>query len=227
MHHIIGVLSVAKPMSGGRLSQDGVKFRTLCARCNNGLMGGSYDPAFNEFSRAVGLFLKSTLTLPPITYVKGKPQKIARSLLGHLCAQGVDRYLKGPHTEDLRDYFLDSAKPLPSYLDVYYWVYPYRTQLLVRDAVLKDLHHQDPAYIWIMKFFPLAFLVVWDNPKGYVYQQFPNLGKWRQLGIDDEVDLPVQLSVVPHERWPEAPTDHTFVMYGEGAMGAFPKGKIV
>src|SRR5690349_372794 len=92
MHHIVRVLSVAKPASGGRISQDGVKFRTLCSRCNNGLLGANYDPAFNEFSRAVGLYLKSTLTLPPITYVKGKPQNIARSLLGHLSAQGVDRY---------------------------------------------------------------------------------------------------------------------------------------
>src|SRR2546422_2619722 len=226
MHHIARILSVPKPTSGGLFSQDGVKFRTLCARCNNQLLGASYDPAFNEFSRAVGLFLKSALTLPPITYVKGKPQKIARSLFGHLSAQGVDRYLKGPHTEDVRDYFLDPARPLPNYLDIYYWIYPYQTQVLVRDAVLKDLRYEDNAYILIMKFFPLAFLVVWDKPKGYDYNRFPNLAKWGQLGIDDTVDMPVQLSIVPHERWPEAPEDHTFVMYGEGAMGAFLKGKV-
>jgi hypothetical protein len=190
-------------------------------------LGASYDPAFNEFSQVVGQFLKSTLSLPSITYVKGKPQKIARSLLGHLSAQGVDRYLKGPHTEDLRDYFLDPSKHLPNYLNIYYWVYPYRTQVLVRDAVLKNLHHKEQAYIWLMKFFPLAFLVVWDNPKGYDYNEFPNLAKWSAAGIDDVVDLPVQLSVMPHERWPEAPENHTFLVYGEGAMGAFPRGKVI
>jgi hypothetical protein len=227
MHHIARILNVARPSPGGRFSQDGVKFRTLCARCNNEFLGAKYDPAFNEFSQAVGLFLKSSLVLPPVTYVKGQPQKIARSLFGHLSAQGIDRYLKGPHTDDLRDYFLDPTRPLPDYWNIYYWVYPYQTQVLVRDAVLKDLRCEDNAYIWIMKFFPLAFLMVWDDPKGYGYSQYPNLMKWRHIAIDDTVDMPVQLTVVPHERWPEAPTEHTFLMYGEGAMGAFAKGKVL
>jgi hypothetical protein len=227
MHHIARILSVEKTKARGRLSQNGVKFRTLCARCNNKFLGANYDPAFNDFSMRVGSYLKSSLALPPISYVRGKPQKIARSLLGHMSAQGVDRYLKGPHTEDIRDYFLDMAKPLPSYLDIYYWVYPYQTQVLVRDVVLKDLRLEDNAYIWIMKFFPLAFLIVWDKPKGYDYNHFPNLAKWAGLAIDDEVDMPVQLSRIPHERWPEAPEQHTFLMYGEGAMGAVVKGRII
>jgi hypothetical protein len=32
-----------------RLSQNGVKFRTLCGRCNNGLLGSDYDPPLIRF----------------------------------------------------------------------------------------------------------------------------------------------------------------------------------
>lgn len=225
MHHIVSLLSAEKPGSRGRISQDGVKFRTLCGRCNNTMLGANYDLAFNDFSQRVASFLKTSIALPQTMYVRGRPQKIARSLIGHLCALGVDRYRKGPHTEDIRDYFLEPAKPLPNYLDIYYWIYPYNTQVLVRDAGLRDLRAQDPAAIWLMKFFPIAFLIVWDKPKGYDYTQFQNLAAWEHLDIDDEVEMPIHLNVVPHQRWPEAPEEHSFLLYGDAAMGVLEKPK--
>jgi len=42
MHHIVGILSAEKPGSRVRVSQNGVKFRSLCNRCNNSLLGGAY-----------------------------------------------------------------------------------------------------------------------------------------------------------------------------------------
>lgn len=219
MHHIANILSAEKPGVHGRVSQNGVKFRTLCGSCNSSLLGANYDVAFNDFSQKVASYLKTTVALPNTMYVRGKPQKIIRSLLGHLSALGIDRYKKGAHTEVIRDYFLDQSQALPNCMDIYYWIYPYRIQVLVRDAVLRNLKVQETAYIWLMKFFPLAFLIVWDHPNGYDYPQFPNLAHWGRLGIEDEVELPIQLSVVPHERWPEAPEEHSFLIYGEGAMG--------
>ncbi len=157
-------------------------------------------------------------------HVRGKPQRIMRSLLGHIAAQGVERYKKGPHTEDLRDYILDETAPLMDYVDIYYWVYPYQIQVLVRDAVMRDLTIEDTAYIWLLKFFPIAFLVVWDKPVGYDYD-FPNLADYKGLAIDDEAEIPILLNKVPHERWPEAPDDRRFILYGEGAMGVQEKNK--
>lgn len=107
MHHIAALLCADKQRSRGRVSQNGVKFRTLCGRCNNSLLGTNYDPAFNDFSQRVSSYLKTALALPTIMHVRAKPHKIARSLIGHLCALGVDRYQKGPKTEDLREYLLD------------------------------------------------------------------------------------------------------------------------
>lgn len=225
MHHIVNLAAAEKPGSRGRVSQNGVKFRTLCKRCNNELLGANYDLAFNDLSQRISSYLTAQLKLPKIMHVRAKPQKIARALFGHLSAICINRYLKGPHTEELKEWFLDEAKHLPNYINIHYWVYPYKTQVLVRDGVLRNLQVKDEAFIWLMKFFPIAYLMVWDNPSGYDYPQFPNFSGWRALGSDEEVEMPIYLSVVPHERWPEAPEKHSFLIYGEGAMGVVEKPK--
>jgi hypothetical protein len=53
--------------------------------------------------------------------VRGDPQAILRSLIDRLSAQGVGRYLKGPLTTAVRNYFLDKMKPLPDGLWAFYW----------------------------------------------------------------------------------------------------------
>ena len=164
MLHITSLLSAERAGVRGRISQNGVKFRTLCNRCNNTILGSNYDLAFNEFSQNVTSYLKSNLVLPETVNVRGKPQKIARALFGHLTAIGIDRYKKGKNTEDLKDWFLDESRPLPDYLSIHYWVYPYQTQVLIRDGGLRNLRVQDPAVIWLMKFFPIAFSSSFSSP---------------------------------------------------------------
>ena len=83
-----------------------MKYRTLCHRCNNSLLGARYDPPFIAFVNEISLLLKSSIYLPSTLSIQGQPQAILRSLLGHIAAQGVNRYLKGPLTEPMRDYIL-------------------------------------------------------------------------------------------------------------------------
>lgn len=223
MNHITNLLSAERAGLRGRISQNGVKFRTLCNRCNNSLLGANYDIAFNDFSQNVSTYLNTSLTLPDTVHIRGKPQKIARALFGHLTAIGIDRYRKGPNTEDLKEWFLDEGKQMPSYLNISYWVYPYKTQVLIRDGGLRNLRVQDTAVIWLMKYYPVAFFMVWDKPAGYDYPELPNFNNWRTIGANSEVEMPIHLNVIPHQRWPEAPEDHSFCIYGEGAMGVTEK----
>lgn len=222
MRHIITYLGAENAIGRGRISQNGVKYKTICARCNNGLLGTMYDPAFIDFTIQVGRLLRTRLHLPSTMNINGKPQKIMRAVLGHLAAQGVDRYKKGPDTEPLRDYFIDPAAPLPDWINIYYWVYPFQRQVLVRDCALTDLRVKEPVLIWFMKFFPVAFMVTWREPAGYEFD-LPNLAQHRVLGLEDGVDLPIHLDHIPHEYWPEAPTDHSIVTYGQEAIWAIEK----
>jgi hypothetical protein len=49
MNHIVEILAVEPPGSKARVSQNGVKYRTLCSRCNTVLLGSNYDLEFNSF----------------------------------------------------------------------------------------------------------------------------------------------------------------------------------
>lgn len=226
IRHIVHRLSAEMPQSSGRKSQNGVKYRTLCPRCNNGLLGANYDIAFNSFVNSVGAYLKSPLELPDVVSVKAQPQKIMRAVLGHMSAQGINRYLKGPETESVRNYFLDEALPLPDSLNIYYWVYPYQGQVLVRDCSYLDLSIGEPVFMWFMKFFPVAFMITWKEPSAYNFT-VPNLSKWRTSAINDEYELVIPLKRVVHQFWPEAPTNQSIVAYGQEAVIAvdLPKRK--
>lgn len=219
IQHLSYLLSGTSNPPKGRRSQNGVKYRTLCHRCNNTLLGSRYDPPFIEFVNAVALHLRSPITLPPTVTIPGKPQSIVRSLLGHISAQGVDRYLKGPLTEAVRDYFLDDSLPLPSGIRVFYWAYPHRVHVMFRDAAYTHLSSGQPFAFWLLKFFPIAFLVAWDEPVGLTYP-IHDLERWRSAPINLVADLPLSLSNIPPLFWPEAPTEGSILIYGQEAIHA-------
>jgi len=222
MFHLIDLLAMDRPQKRikGRKSQSGVKYKTICRKCNGEVLGDNYDKEFKSLIDQAHRLLNSHLILPPVIEASIKPQRVMKAILGHLCSVGVNRYKKGPNTEKIRDYILDQALSLPNFIDIYYWVYPYKRQVLIRDAVLKDLRYDGQAYFWLMKFYPISFFVVWDNPINYT---FPNLGRlsaYRSASINDVVHLPINLKNIPPEQWPEQPTDTSMILYGEGSMGA-------
>jgi hypothetical protein len=72
-------------------------FRSLCARCNNVLLGSIYDPALADFCSSVRQAADTKLHLPNFFAIEIEPQKVMRSVLGHLAAQGVNRYGRADH----------------------------------------------------------------------------------------------------------------------------------
>lgn len=200
-----------------RFSQNGVKFKTLCHRCNNSLLGTTYDPAFIAFVNSVSEVLRSSIALPRFVRIPAQPQAILRSLLGHMAAQGVDRFEKGAITEPLRDYFLDRKQSLPAGVEVYYWAYPHRSHVMVRDAAYINLLGGEPFPLWFMKFFPIAFMVAW-SPAGRLPFQVQSLHQWREVAYETEVEVPLALDPLPPELWPEAPTRSSAIMYGQEAL---------
>jgi hypothetical protein len=201
------------------MSQNGVKYRTLCHRCNNSLLGARYDPAFISFVNTIGNHLKSTSYLPATLTLHAQPQPILRSLLGHIAAQGVDRYLKGSMTEPIRDYFLDESKPLPEGLHAYYWAYPYRPHVMFRDAAYMDLQSGDHFALWMLKFFPVAFVVTWGKAIGFEYTPH-SFDPWRACAFSAVSGMPLTLRPVIPVFWPEAPTHRSMLMYGQEAIHA-------
>jgi len=107
-----------------RRFQAGVSYRSLCERCN-GLLGTRYDPALAEMAVEVRSIVRSSIRLPETVSLELSPGAVMRSVIGHLAAQGVERYGKGSVlTDAIRDYIHDETRPLPPALRMYYWLYP-------------------------------------------------------------------------------------------------------
>lgn len=221
IRHIIGLLADKGIQEKGRISQNGIKFKTLCSRCNNKLLGLIYDPALAQFTNQVSQILSSRLTLPKVMSIRGNPQRIMRSVVGHLAAQGVERYLKGPETGAIRNSFLDETIPLPENIRIYYWPFPHHGCTIFRDAAYLDLQSGQVAAIWLIKFFPVSFMVAWEKTENRMFN-LPCLSDWRELPPTEEVELPLQLTHIPHRYWPEAPTETSVIIYGQEAIFAIP-----
>lgn len=225
LHHITEHLTFERTKSKGRLSQNGVKYRTLCSSCNSGLLGLQYDPTFINFVNGIGNLLRSGLQLPPVISIKTKPQKLMRSLLGHMSAQGVGRYKTEPMAESIRDYFLDETQPLPSEIKIYFWPYPFKPHVMARDYTYGDIRVQEPFRIWFLKFFPVAFLVTFNEPAPYVFP-YVCLSSWGKEKVDFEVDIPINLRSITPRYWPEAPTENSFLVCGQAAIVSFNRKKL-
>lgn len=221
MLHLIQVLSAPGSTSRGRLSQDGVKFRTLCSRCNNDLLGIRYDPELIRFVNSVGTILKSSLQLPARVNVPVVVQKVMRAVVGHILAFGLARPANGPFETAMAEYFLDDTRFLPDDMKLYYWVYPHQSQVIVRDALLTRVNFKEPVIFKLLKFFPLAFFATWKEPPGYDFN-LENFTKFSARALNDEFLTIIEMRSLPDMHWPEAPSEVTSVLYGADAIGANP-----
>ena len=148
-----------------RPSQNGVKFRTLCPRCNNVRLGRDFDPALNQFSREVAQIIGSRrrIILPAKVAIQIQPQRVARSLIGHLLAVGVrdDMSLPpipAPMPDLMRRYFLDVTMDFPTDLALYFWTYPAKRQVILRGVGI--ISSNQIVIGDFIKYFPVAILVV-------------------------------------------------------------------
>lgn len=227
IQHVTHRLDVGRAIKSK--ANDGVKYRTLCARCNNLLLGSRYDPALIDFTSKVSKLLTSSILLPATSMIRAKPALIIRAVWGHLAAVGVDRYQKGARTEEWRDFFLDESRPVPQGANFYYWIYPYRRQVLIRDAVVGDLQDHSRTAFWLMKFYPIAF-AFWQPASGNATLPLRDLASYCPVDPQTEVDVPIDLFSIPHELALEAPTTTQALLFGRDSVVATnrpPRGKVL
>ena len=204
------------------LTQNGVKYRTLCKDCNSKLLGGQYDKTLNDFARAVGHFLETTRPLPQTVTFTTKPARLLRSLLGHLLAAKAEVEHTKPD-EAMRRFVLNPRAALPLELNVFYWIYPYPEVHVLRDVVMPSRYASlaTPGIFSMLKYFPVAYLVT--NLKEY--ESLHSLSLHCPVDIDAEVRLPLPLTGLRPPDWPD---DGNNIVAGAGtaahsSVSAFPK----
>lgn len=105
------------------ISQNGVKYRTICRDCNS-YIGTNYDPIINEFNKTISLFLKSELILPKKVNITTKPIRLIKGILSHILTAklNIDSVLTD---QRIRTYLSSDNEKLPDEINIYYWIYPY------------------------------------------------------------------------------------------------------
>lgn len=203
-----------------RHAQSGMKFRSLCPRCNNTLLGHEYDPSLREFANRASMHLRvgdMNITLPDVVHVDVKPQRIARAIIGHLLAADMACGLNSPPNpapfpSAMQTYFLDPSSLAAPEMEIFYWLYPSDVQVIINFCGIMALSVDGCILGCFLKFYPLAFWVIWDRPKNIAINR-RHLLPIRSGGIDDVVTLPISLRLVPRTDWPENPSDD-LVMLG-------------
>jgi hypothetical protein len=214
-----GFESLLKERKRGQISQNGLKFNTICGHCNNTLLGRHYDRELIKLSQEVSLFVRakyeSGLTFPLRTSIPIKTNQVARAVVGHILAGVREQDVRKlpyahPPWESMRAFFLDPTMPLPSDLEIHYWVYPANVQVIIRHLVLSRLFRLDGAKEYfigdLLKFFPLAYWVVSKSESLSSVRQ-PKLIKNRNTKIDDVEHLEIPFEGTPSVNWPETPNE--------------------
>jgi hypothetical protein len=182
MHQLFRVLVDGSVPRSGRQAQGGVKYRTLCEDCNSKRLGVEYDPDLIRFAQDVDRFLSALnvrIVVPSHSLVRTRPQRMLRSVIGHILAAAVERLADGDWDRELVKYFLNDGLSFPACARVHYWVYPFQQQVVIRDACFLSLLKSDkemgknPTIFMCLKFYPLAFLIVDYRDNNYSFKALP------------------------------------------------------
>ncbi len=197
-----------------KILQSGVKFKTICSNCNNTLLGKIYDKELKKISEEISKIAKAkeVLVLPDKSKTRISPQKLARALVGHLLAACISKDTENPPKsapmyDAMRSFFLNQNQKLDERLEIFYWYYPSKKQVVLR-GFGTCLSYPGPFIIGdYLKFFPLAYAIYWDRDKTAKL----NLTKLQGLDVvkfDDERDIEINLRQVVSLNWPEYPGDN-------------------
>jgi hypothetical protein len=203
--------------------QSGLKYRTICKRCNE-FLGARYDPALIGLTKFVSHARASMLILPRHITVRTRPAAIFRSILGHLVAAKIDTH-SGRFDEEVKSCILDETIPVPEKYRLYYWIYPYQQTVVIRDMVSLEtsLKSQNQiVYFNLIKFFPLGFLV---TDRSDLISP-PKFGDFNNVSPSEFRDISIDLIMVQDVHFPEQPTNTRSTMFGRsGGVAAVARRK--
>lgn len=201
------------------VSQGGFHFKTICAKCNNTLLGAAYDPALITVVQEIQAYLTrasaSRLMLPRTHLFEYQPNKFLRSVLGHLLAANAvsdvkNNTVEAPLDAALRSYVLNDSEVLPDSVYVYYWLYPYRRQVIMKHGGMGFQGSRgELIYGHVFKFFPFGFWVVWNEQTNSGTQRInlPRLDLDSSSSISATVRLAINFWPLQLSNFPEAPPD--------------------
>jgi hypothetical protein len=223
---------VSREIKRDSTSQGGTHFKTICSTCNSEKLGLRYDPELialsNDITSCVKAASNKLIVLPKVLRRTIKPQRITRSIVGHILAAAAVSKIDEPKKEnpmdsDLKNYFLNEDIPFPSNVEIYYWVYPSRKQTVLKYFGKTSINSSSTIIGHTIKFLPLGFYFIWNKPIDYNLN-LNNLLPEKNIGIDDKKTINIDLFQSIPLDFPERPNDDEVMLYNSGnTYTAVPK----
>jgi hypothetical protein len=203
-----------KELLFGREFRGGIRFRTLCAECNNGL-GGREDKALADFFERVLKRVDSPLILNQIMRIPAKPNLIYRALMAHIIAANDSGVPNGFDAEGRNIFFGKQSLGLSTW-NLFYWIYTGSSIFLMRNAYYATWNPVEVIPIQVLKCYPLAFMFA-QKPW---FGGLPNLLQFVRIKDDEEVELPILMYARDgHEAWPVVPSASTLMLMAGDSFG--------
>lgn len=118
------------------ISQDGIKFLSLCPVCNNTILGANYDLAYKDYSDSIISIIARGKVIPQHIQFKIQVNKVCRSIVGHLLAAKNFHDSECMIDRKLREYFLDPGLLPPKKYRLLQMFYPHPSIFIIRDVAL-------------------------------------------------------------------------------------------
>lgn len=202
------------------LSQNGLKYRTLCSVCNGDRLGHEFDPFLEKFVKEVAPAsnLAKDHNILPVGIIRYpiKPQRVARAIIGHLFASEIGRIEHkkedAPFPEILKKYFLDPQSPLPPEIEIYCRPYLHKEIRAFSTYTLAVPGEDDILMGHILKFYPLGFWIIFRQSEKFKIN-VPKLIQNRNMGLDEESNIDWDLKRNWEKDWPEKPEGNFIALY--------------
>ena len=192
--------------------QNGIKYRSLCKRCNNELLGRKYDPVMAKLTNDLKEKINSRFNYSRYISVTIKPNMIVRCLTGHILAASISTHRNKIH-ENLSEFFLDERRVFPKEYKVYTSLY-FKDSIIIAKDILGNKYYNDFSsfvFFSILKFFPVAFVITGNQ----YYPNLKELTEFRNLGLDFETNINYDSEIIIPYDWPEKVSDGNIVLGGD------------
>jgi hypothetical protein len=161
--------------------QGGLRFQTICTKCNSHRLGAMFDPELKVFTDGMRVELihaSQQPVLPQYIQTSANLSLVARAVIGHILAAHAvsDTKIKLRNlgvSESLRKYFLDPLAPFPTDWRLFCWAYFSKRRVILRNTGWMDTSLPNPgenAFTGhLLKFSPVAFWLTYNPPSAFCF----------------------------------------------------------
>lgn len=174
--HIFEILGADNIKLKGIKSHNGSRFKTICAKCNNEIIGKDdqeVSSVIKELNTKIKKHFSGFHSINNSVSVRFDPIRFCRAMIGHILSATtvndcITEPVNSPYFSPLQDFVLGNDNALNDTHDIYYWFYPNRMHF--SGKIIGFYNDGNFCLISILSFFPIAFLLTEKNKGIYPAQ---------------------------------------------------------